>query len=121
MFTYIHIFSYLSRHTHKKIIKTYCVFMSRNSMINKWKILQELSAQNTHCHKSYILYSSEFEIETIKLVFVSSPVSTQHYGERVKYNWLGIRIMCPSGATCLLADCCFSEWSDMSTRGLLFQ
>jgi hypothetical protein len=22
---------------------------------------------------------------------------------------LGIRIMCPSGATCLPADCCFSE------------
>jgi len=22
---------------------------------------------------------------------------------------LGIRIMCPSGATCLAADCCFSE------------
>ena len=24
-------------------------------MISKWKILQELPAQNTHCHKSYIL------------------------------------------------------------------
>ena len=22
-------------------------------------------------------------------------------------GWLGIRIMCPSGATCLPADCCF--------------
>jgi len=22
---------------------------------------------------------------------------------------LGIRIMCPSGATCLFTDCCFSE------------
>jgi hypothetical protein len=22
---------------------------------------------------------------------------------------LGIRIMCPSGATCLAADCCFCE------------
>ena len=29
-------------------------------------------------------------------------------------GWLGIRIMCPSGATCLHADCCFSNsacWS----------
>jgi hypothetical protein len=26
-----------------------------------------------------------------------------------KTGWLGIRIMCLSGATCLLADCCFSE------------
>jgi hypothetical protein len=28
----------------------------------------------------------------------------------VKYaGWLGIRIMCPSGETCLPADCCFSD------------
>jgi hypothetical protein len=26
-----------------------------------------------------------------------------------KTGWVGIRIMCPSGATCLPADCCFSE------------
>jgi hypothetical protein len=24
-------------------------------------------------------------------------------------GWLGIRIMCQSGATCLAADCCFSD------------
>ena len=30
-------------------------------------------------------------------------------GERAKTGWLGIRIMCPSGATYLPADCCFSE------------
>ena len=46
---------------------------------------------------------------TIKLVFVASPLSTQHSGERAKTGWLGIRIMCPSGATCLSADYCFSE------------
>jgi hypothetical protein len=28
---------------------------------------------------------------------------------RAKTGWLGIRIMCPSGATCLPEDCCFSE------------
>jgi len=28
---------------------------------------------------------------------------------RVKTGSLGIGIMCPSGATCLSADCCFSE------------
>ena len=32
-----------------------------------------------------------------------------HEGLRAKTDWLGIRIMCPSGATCLSADCCFSE------------
>ena len=26
-----------------------------------------------------------------------------------KTGWLRIRIMCPSGVTCLPADCCFSE------------
>ena len=29
--------------------------------------------------------------------------------QRAKTGWLGIRIMCPSGATCLPADYCFSE------------
>ena len=41
--------------------------------------------------------------KTIKLVFVASPLSTQHSGERAKTDWLGMR-MCPSGATCLPAD-----------------
>ena len=29
--------------------------------------------------------------------------------ERAKTGWLRIGIMCPSGATCLFTDCCFSE------------
>ena len=33
----------------------------------------------------------------------------QHQVERAKTSWLGIRIMWPSGATCLPADCCFNE------------
>jgi len=33
----------------------------------------------------------------------------QHSGERGKIGWLGIRIMCPSGATCPSADNYFSE------------
>ena len=45
--------------------------------------------------------------KTIK--FVASPLSMQHYGERAKTGWLGIRIMCQSGVTCLSADCFFSE------------
>ena len=45
----------------------------------------------------------------IKLVFVASPLSMQHYGERAKTGWHGIRIIYPSGATCLFTDCCFSE------------
>ena len=46
--------------------------------------------------------------QTMKLVCDAFPLSTQHYGERAKTGWLGIRIMCPSGG-------------DMSIRGLLFQ
>jgi len=36
--------------------------------------------------------------------FVASLLSTQHQGERAKNSWLGIRIMCPCGATCLSKD-----------------
>ena len=46
---------------------------------------------------------------TIKLVFVASSLSTQHYRERAKIGWFGIRIMYPNGVTFLPADCCFSE------------
>ena len=35
--------------------------------------------------------------------------SANHAAIRRKTGWLGIRIMCPSGATCLFAGCCFSE------------
>ena len=47
--------------------------------------------------------------QRLKLVFVASRLSTQYIGVRAKTGWLGIRMMCPSGATCLTADCCFSE------------
>jgi hypothetical protein len=47
--------------------------------------------------------------KTIKLVFVASPLSMQHKGERAKTGWLEIRIMCLTWTTCLSADCCFSE------------
>ena len=33
----------------------------------------------------------------------------QHQGVRAKTGCLGIRIVCPSGAPCLPADCCFSD------------
>ena len=52
------------------------------------------------------------KLKTIKLVFiifVASPLSMEHYGERANTGWLGIRMMCSSGATCLSVDCCFSE------------
>ena len=47
--------------------------------------------------------------KSIKLIFVASPLTMRHSGERTKTGWLWIRIMCQSRATCLSADCCFSE------------
>jgi hypothetical protein len=49
------------------------------------------------------------KLKTKKKVFVASQISTQRKGERAKTGWLGIRIMCPSGATCPPVDCCFKE------------
>ena len=45
--------------------------------------------------------------KAITWVHVAFLLRTQHYGEKVKTGWLGIRIMC-------------QEWSDMCTSGLLF-
>ena len=44
-----------------------------------------------------------------KIGMCSSLISTHHYGKRPKTSRIGIRMMCPSGATCLSADCCFNE------------
>ena len=46
--------------------------------------------------------------KTIKLTYVTPPVSTQHSRERAKTGWLGIGIMCSSGVIYVSADCCFS-------------
>ena len=37
--------------------------------------------------------------------------SAKHAALRRTSCWLGIRIMCPNGTTCLSVDCCFSELS----------
>jgi len=46
---------------------------------------------------------------TIELVFVASPLSTQHSGVRAKIDCLRIWIIYLSGVTCPSSDCCFSE------------
>jgi len=63
------------------------------------------------CVMVSVLASSAVDrlFETIKLVCVTSLLRTQHSGERANTGCLGIRIICPSGATCLSADCYFSE------------
>jgi hypothetical protein len=52
----------------------------------------------------------------MQFVCVASPVSTQHYVERANTGLLGIRIICPSGATC-----CFSEHENPTKRVGLVQ
>jgi hypothetical protein len=46
--------------------------------------------------------------KTIKLIFAASPLSSPQSGVRAKTGWLGIRIVCPSGA-CLLLSICESK------------
>ena len=42
---------------------------------------------------------------------------TAKYAALRRTGWLGIRIMCPNGTTCLPADCCFSELVHFSFWG----
>jgi hypothetical protein len=41
--------------------------------------------------------------------FSAEHAALRRKSKESKTSWLEIRIMCPSGATCLPADCCFSE------------
>jgi hypothetical protein len=50
------------------------------------------------------LASTEINDKSESTIHVLSLAST----ERVKTGWLRIRIMCPSGATCLSVDCYLS-------------
>ena len=49
------------------------------------------------------------ESKTINLVLSCFPAKHAALGERAKTSWLRFRIMCPSGATCLSANGCFSD------------
>ena len=55
------------------------------------------------------LNPGQIKRKTIKLVFATSLLSTQNLAVRANAVWLGIRIMCLVGATCLPADCYLSE------------
>ena len=52
-------------------------------------------------------FNPRSEGQTKYYKFIAPLISTHHLGGRAKTGWLGIRInkMCPSGATCLFADC----------------
>lgn len=40
----------------------------------------------------------------MKLVFVVTPLSVQHWGVRAKRDWFGSRIICPSGTKIWICD-----------------
>jgi hypothetical protein len=78
----------------------------------------ELGGPQSYCDKVYSrgninqkhrIGAGMVKPKTIQLICIAFPLSTHHSGERAKTGWLGIRIMCPSGVTCLPADCFFSE------------
>ena len=49
------------------------------------------------------------KLKTLKLVFGAYLLNAQHKRVAGKTSCLGISIMCPSGVTCLPANCCFGE------------
>jgi hypothetical protein len=61
-------------------------------------VMVSISASST-----YIVGSSPGGInpKTITLLCVASPLSRQRYGVRTKTDWLGNKIECSSGVTCL--------------------
>ena len=59
--------------------------------------------------RGFETHSRPILVKPKKIGICCFSLSTQHYGEKAKSVWLGIGIMCPSGATYLSADSCFSE------------
>ena len=47
--------------------------------------------------------------KNVKFTFAVSSFRAQYLEVRAITGWLGIRIMCSSGVTCLPADCYFSD------------
>ena len=52
---------------------------------------------------------------TIKFVFVASPLIAQYKEVRTKIDWLGVRIMCPNRDLCQSVYCCYIKlWIQIS-------
>ena len=69
------------------------------------------------CGRSWMGAPDRVKPKTLKIVCVASPLSIKE--KKSKAGWFRIRIMCPSGATCLSADCCsVSQHYKSPTRGV---
>jgi hypothetical protein len=59
--------------------------------------------------KNWNPWSTAHEASTLTITPPMNPQSTTLEANMLRTCCLGIRIICPSGATCLPADCCFSD------------
>ena len=83
------------------------VSVSTSSIVNRellWGLIVSVSTSSVVDRGIKPLWGQTKDNKT-----AASPPNTSYEGVRAKSGWLGIRIMCPSGATCLPVDYCFSE------------
>jgi hypothetical protein len=86
-----------------------CLSTDRDEMCNIYRRPSIVASYQVSVHLAKRFKKRRFDKigqKNIKLVLVASPLRKYHYGERARTGWLGIRIMCPSGATYLPNDCC---------------
>jgi len=55
-------------------------------------------------------YEALMRFQPIMICISGVNVGVLAWRRKSKIGWLGIRIICPSGATWLSADCCFIEF-----------
>ena len=77
------------------------IIIFRHNKPNRWCNGQRARVK---CGRSRVRATIGSKQRFIKLVFVASPLNMQPSGVRAQTGWFGIRIMCPSGETCLLTD-----------------
>ena len=74
-------------------------------------MVSKLASSAVGCgFKPRLCQTKDYKIGTCTFVFVASPLSIHAaLRRRTKTGWLGICLMCPSGAPCLSANCCFNK------------
>jgi hypothetical protein len=90
-----------------------------------WKILKALhpgyissknNGQKVHVKSSDTWINAVVKLFQWMICHCGVSLSKQQLGVRAKTCWLGIKIMCLSGATGLPANCCFSELALMKSN-----
>jgi hypothetical protein len=79
-------------------------WLARNQdEVSEWGDMSIYGPRGEHANH----YTSDAVISLYINVIIDINYST--FTERVKTGWLGIKMKCLSGVTCLSTDCCFSE------------